>query len=130
MSVAVLVRDEQVSGTLDRSFVLQFPTEKITVRELIRERIYQEVDDHNRLRRELFLGLVRPEYQEGHPQKKARIHQPIDWKKQFDSAVIAYEHRSILVLVDQRQTTSLDEVVVLKHDSEVTFIRLVMLVGG
>ena len=40
---------------------LEFPTERITVRELIRERVYQEVQDFNRKQGErVFRGLVQP----------------------------------------------------------------------
>lgn len=130
MSVSILVRDEQSTGVVDRRFTLEFPTELITVRELIRERVYQEVDDHNRAKRESFSGLVRPEYQSGHVDSKPRAHKPINWKPQFEKAIAAFEQHGILLLVDDRQTRSLDEVVHLRQGSEVTFIRLVMLVGG
>lgn len=59
----VTIRDETTSGSRSDSFELTFPTESITVRELIRERIYQEVQDYNR-RADAgpinFQGLVQP----------------------------------------------------------------------
>ena len=58
MSVTLTVRDETTSGDVYHELPLEFPTERITVRELIRERVYQEVQDFNRKRERA--GLSRP----------------------------------------------------------------------
>src|SRR5262245_34559428 len=61
MPVILRVRDETTSGDVYDERPLEFPTERITVRELIRERVYQEVQDFNRKSREqTFRGLVQP----------------------------------------------------------------------
>ena len=108
----------------------------ISVRELIRERVYQEVDDYNRAQRDKkattrYLGLVKPSELEtdlnGPMTKRAR---EVDWKKQFDLATEAYENKRILVLVGDHQTETLDEEIDLSRNAEVTFLRLVLLVGG
>lgn len=134
---AIAVRDETTSGTVSRRFTLEFPTERVTVRELIRERVYQEVDDFNLRQREGrvgpagFQGLVQPREEEatlnGVKVKKRR---EIDWKKQFEKACEGYERNQILVLVGERQTEGLGEVIEIGKGTEVTFLRLVMLVGG
>lgn len=129
------VRDESISGTEDQRTTLEFPTERIAVRDLIRARIYQDVDDFNRARREGrasdFRGLVRPTEDEvalnGYRMPSGR---EIDWKAQFERAHKAYEENRILVLVGDWQTKALDEVIEIGRDTEVTFLRLVMLVGG
>lgn len=135
MSTVIEVRDESTSGTVNRRFTLEFPTEQITVRELIRERVYQEVDDYNRRRRQpdghVFQGLVQPTDAEvalnGFKVKGGR---EINWKSQFEKACEAYERNQILVLAGDRQTESLDEVLQLSQGTEVTFLRLMPLVGG
>ena len=134
---ALAVRDETTSGTISRRFTLEFPTERVTVRALIRERVYQEVDDFNRRQREgksgpaAFQGLVQPTDAEvalnGFKVKKGR---EIDWKKQFEKACEAYERNQVLVLVGDKQTGGLEEVIEIGRGTEVTFLRLVMLVGG
>lgn len=49
----ITIRDESTGvGHEDRVFTLEMPGESMTVRELIRERVYQEVDDYNRAMRE------------------------------------------------------------------------------
>jgi hypothetical protein len=47
MTVTLRIRDETTSGDVYDERSLEFPTERITVRELIRERVYQEVQDFN-----------------------------------------------------------------------------------
>jgi hypothetical protein len=61
MSVTLTVRDETASGDVFNELPLEFPSERITVRELIRARVYQEVQDFNRKTEERFFrGLVQP----------------------------------------------------------------------
>ncbi len=134
MPAVLDVKDESTSGTIHRRFTLQFPTENITVRELIRERVYQEVDDYNRKSSEgggVFQGLIQPTDAEvalnGFKLKKRR---QIDWKPQYEKACDAYTKNQILILAGDRQTSSLDETIQITRGTEVTFLRLVMLVGG
>ena len=60
MAATLTVRDETTTGDTISSFPLEFPTERITVRDLIRERVYQEVQDYNRRGDATFRGLVQP----------------------------------------------------------------------
>lgn len=125
------VNDETTGGNVQQSFELQFPTEQITVRELIRERVYQEVQDYNRSRPEVFRGLIQPTDAEvalnGYRLRKPR---QIDWKAQFQKACEAFEADRVLILVGDKQAESLDETITITRGVEVTFLRLVPLVGG
>jgi len=132
MAALLTIRDQTADGASLSSRTLEFPTERITIRELIRERVYQEVDDFNRRPEvEFFRGLIRPADAEPGPNGFClRKRRAIDWKQQFDRAVDAFEARRILVLVNDQQAESLDETVEITRGTEVTFLRLVMLVGG
>jgi len=141
MMATITIRDESTGlGHEDRMFTLEIPSESMTVRELIRERVYQEVDDYNRAAREQtesprFYGLVQPEKHEAELNeplraKESRKTRELDWKKQFEVAIEAYEHNQFIVLVGDEQTTSLDQKIELTPSTEVVFLRLVMLVGG
>jgi hypothetical protein len=134
MSATLTVRDETPAGGVSREWSLEFLDETITVRDLIRERVYQEVQDHN-VRAgsaEPYRGLVRPEaYEEAlNGPKTGGKSRPIDWKKQFDRAVEAFEANQILILIDDRQAESLEETFSIGPRSVVTFLRLTLLVGG
>ena len=136
MGAVLTVRDESLTtGTTDRSFTLEFPTERITVRELIRERVYQEVQDYNRERASgsgRFRGLVQPTDAEVmlNGEFKVKGGREVDWKQQFEKACEAFESNRVVVLVGEKQAASLEEVIEIGRGTEVTFLRLVMLVGG
>lgn len=127
----VTVYDETTSGGRTNELTLEFLDERITVRELIRSRVYQEVADYNARMPEYFRGLVQPSDAErvlnGY---RVRERRRLDWEAQFAKAVAAFRGNGFMLLVDDRQVTELDEVVELRHDSEVTFLKLVPLVGG
>jgi hypothetical protein len=54
----------------------------------------------------------------------------IDWQRQADRAIEAFERNGFFVLVEDRQVTSLDEELDLSADSDIRFVRLVQLIGG
>ena len=131
----VTITDQTTGGKTTGELTLDILTEKITVRELIRSRVYQEVQDFNRKQASGggrdFQGLVQPTEAEvtlnGYKLKKAR---EIDWKKQYEKACAAFEGNGFLILGDEKQVEDLEEEVTLTARSTVTFLKLVPLVGG
>jgi hypothetical protein len=132
MPITLTVRDENVGGGVENELSIDVLTERVTARELIRSRVYQEVQDYN-LRQQAgpFRGLVRPEAERAlnGPQGPGKG-RPIDWKAQFDRAVEAFERGQVILLVDDRQAESLDEEFTVRPGSALTFLRLTLLVGG
>lgn len=134
MSATLTIRDETAAGEPVHEFPLEFPSERITVRELIRERVYQEVTGYNfRSRREggVFRGLVQPTNTErtlnGFKVPKDR---DIDWEAQFARAIDAFGQNGFFILVDDRQAEALDEAIVISPSTQVSFVKLTPLVGG
>src|SRR4051794_17962022 len=132
MPATLTIRDETTTGQVVQEWTLDFLTERVSVRELIRGRVYQEVQDHNLERAAPpFRGLVQPGADEtavnGPP--KERTPRPIDWHKQFAVAQDAFENGRVLILIGDRQADSLDEEIEVRPDTVVTFLRLVPLVG-
>ena len=131
MPATLTIRDETPDGEALSEWALDVLTERITVRELIRSRVYQEVQDYNRSRADVFRGLVQPEGAEralnGWKLKKRR---ELDWKRQYERGMEAFEENQVLILVNDRQAESLDEVIEVGPDTRVTFLRLTPLVGG
>lgn len=128
--------DESLSGEKTNLRVLDLLTERITVRELIRERVYQEVREFNAETPDIFRGLVQPTDTEatlnGYRFRTERQRQKrrIDWEEQYRKATDAFEKNGFFILVSNRQVENLDEEIVIGPESEVSFIRLVPLVGG
>lgn len=54
----------------------------------------------------------------------------IDWKQQFEKAIEAFSRNGFFILVDDKQGESLDEEVVIKAGTQVSFVKLTLLVGG
>nr|WP_228024695.1 hypothetical protein [cf. Phormidesmis sp. LEGE 11477] len=121
-------------NTLDEkepTFVLDFLTETITVRELIRSRVYQEVKDYNTEPSAYFSGLVQPSGTEkmlnGY---KLRAPRRISWEAQFEQAIASFQSNGFIVLVNDEQAIALDDEIVVAPETTVAFLKLVPLVGG
>lgn len=131
MPTTLTIHDETSSGQKTHSFTLECLTERMTVRELLRARIYQEVQDYNTREPEYFRGLVEPTQAErtlnGY---RLRERRQLDWQEQFQRATEAFARNGFFVLVGDRQAATLDEEFEVKVDTEVSFVKLVPLVGG
>ena len=131
MPATLTVNDQTVTGKTTHSITLEFPTERTTVRELIRSRVYQEVQDYNRDRPETFNGLVRPtDAEQALNGFRLRNGREIDWTQQFEKACDAFERNGFFILVDDRQAERLDEEIDIRRGTRVSFVKLVPLVGG
>src|SRR5512140_1678479 len=110
MSVQVKVYDQKLPGQTLHEFVVELLTERVTVRELIRSRVHQEVEAFNIKQPEVYRGLVQPNDAEialnGVKLKKRR---QMDWKEAFDKAIEAFDSNRVLVLVDDAQARTLDQ---------------------
>lgn len=131
MPTTLTIHDETASGQKTNTFTLDCLTERMTVRELIRARIYQEVQDYNQKEPEYFRGLVEPTNAErvlnGY---KLRARRKIDWQEQFERSLQAFERNGFFVIVGNKQAESLDQQFDVHVDTEVSFVKLVPLVGG
>ena len=134
----MIALDETLSGHRMHSFRVDTLTERLTVREIIRARIWQEVQDYNSQQRAAaFRGLVQPTVEETRLNRTRNANEangsafkPIDWEKQYTTALRAFETNSFFILIGDRQAQSLDEEFTVEADTEVCFVKLVLLVGG
>ncbi|WP_216590187.1 hypothetical protein [Streptomyces brasiliscabiei] len=125
--------DETTSGVRGGSRWLDLVEERVSVGELIRRRVFQEVAEFNARTSgdQVFQGLVRPEHAERVLNGYAvRTSKRIDPEVQAELALKAFAGNGFLVLVGERQVTDIDEEIDLTLGTEVTFLRLVPLVGG
>lgn len=133
MTIPVTLIDESTASGARRTFTLDFLDERVTVRELLRRRVYEEVTEYNAREPEVFHGLVQPTDAERTLNGfRLRTRRKLDWEAQLALALDAFARLGFVILVDDRQVDDLDEVVHLRLDrpTEVTFLKLVPLVGG
>jgi hypothetical protein len=131
MATTLTIHDETPSGQKTNTFTIDCLTERLTVRDLIKARVYQEAQDYNLKQPEYFRGLVEPTQAErvlnGYKLKSRR---QIDWQEQYERALEAFDRNGFFVLVGDKQSESLDQEFEVKVDTEVSFVKLVPLVGG
>ena len=127
------VQDQSTAslGKTEHTFRVRVSGESISTRELIRSRVYQEVEEYNDHQPAVFRLLVQPGDAE-HAGSGFRLPRPrsIDAADQFEKAIEAFERNGFVVLVDNRQVDRLDADIALRPDTLVTFLKLVPLVGG
>jgi len=128
----VCVRDETPSGQSLHELSLEFLNERITVRDLLRERVHHEVREFNRQQDKLvFQGLGQPgDTERTLNGNKLKVHRPLDWEVQFALAVEGFAKNAYFVIIDDRQAEALDEAFVVGPLTTVTFVQLTPLVGG
>ncbi len=123
--------DETGIGNKTNEFHLDLHDTQISLRELLRRRVYEEVQAYNLSQPEYFKGLVQPTGTEqelnGYRLRKRR---QLNWRAQFERAVEVFEQRGFIVLVNQMQVDDLEAPIELRAGAEVTFLKLVPLVGG
>ncbi|GGZ57189.1 hypothetical protein [Streptomyces bluensis] len=123
--------DETTSGGRSAGWGIEVAEERLSVGELIRRRVFQEVAEYNARTPEVFQGLVQPKDAERVLNGYAmRTRRRIDPEAQTELALAAFAGNGFLVLVGDRQVTDLEEEVELPLGSEVVFLKLVPLVGG
>ena len=130
--------DEDVGKPKVPTLALEFPAETTTVREIIRSRVYQEVADYNaglKTSAPPRRMLVTPTSTESRlngalPRIGPKKPKQVDWEVQFELALRAFEGNGFFLLVGDRQAETLDEIVTIRPDTEVTFVKLVPLAGG
>jgi len=125
------IQDRTATGRPVDSFTIEDLPDRITVRDLIRTRVRDEVARYNLRPLEMFRGLVAPTDAEqsvdGYRLRKPRT---LDWEKQADIAIDAFGRNGFFVLVNGRQATDLDQEISVGDTADVAFVKLVQLVGG
>jgi hypothetical protein len=125
------ITDATPTGDELFTFTLDHLAERMTVREILRARIWQEVSDYNQSLPQVFHGLVQPTDAErvlcG---ARLRTPRPLDWEEQFRRACEAFEANGFFVLIGRRQAERLDEEFHIGVETEVQFVKLTPLVGG
>ena len=133
MLTKLLIRDETTAslGKTEHTFTVHVSGEKISIRELIRQRVTQEVEEYNSRQPAVFRMLVQPSDTE-RTLNGFKFHKPrlVDPDTQYEKAIEAFEGNGFIVLVDNYQIESLDTEIAFQPETSVTFLKLVPLVGG
>lgn len=133
MLTKLLISDQTTAslGKMEHTFTIYISGEKISIRELIHQRVYQEVEAYNNSQPAVFRMLVQPNDTEctlnGYKFYKPRF---VDAETQYQKAIEAFQGNGFIVLVDDLQVEDLETEIPLHPETSVTFLKLVPLVGG
>lgn len=127
----ILIKDEQLSGSISNQFEIEIKKMSITTKELIEIRVKHEIQNYNNKLPEYFNGLVKPSEAErtlnGFKLKPKQI---IDVEKQIYVALDAFQKNGFFIIVDNQQLEELSQIVNLNSKSTISFVKLTPLVGG
>jgi len=129
MSVALKIVDQTLGVHPPITRELRLVSERITLRELLKRRIDEEVAELNAGRNEI-KPLVAPTEQERRLNGEKPPRRIVDPERQLAAALEAFKRNRIVVIVDDHQVLDLDQPIVVTPTTEVRFLKLVPLVGG
>lgn len=124
------VRDENGFGQVSNELELRFDRIEVSVSDIITERVMTEVALHNRQTADYQHALVVPTEQEQRLNGPRGKRKPVDAEKQIAVALHAFKTNGFFILVDDYQAENLEDMVVIRPDTVVSFIKLTPLVGG
>jgi hypothetical protein len=130
-TVTLTIKDETTGGKTVNEIAVSFASELTTVKEIIKARVSAEVDLYNNKMPEYFKGLVEP----GDAEKtlngyKIKDRRKVDVEKQCHVALDAFTKNGFFILIDNIQSESLEQMVVINDRTNISFIKLTPLVGG
>lgn len=127
----ITIKDETISGTILRELNLEFESQTITVKDLISQRVLEEVAQYNKKLPQFFNGLIEPNDAEktlnGYKLKKRKT---IDGEKQVFVALDAFQKNGYFLLINNIQSMDLEQKIELTTETQISFIKLTPLVGG
>jgi len=129
MSVALKIVDQTLGVHPPISRELRLVSERITLRELLKRRIDEEVAELNAGGNEI-KPLVAQTEQERRLNGERPSRRAVDPERQLAAALEAFERNRFVVIVDHQQVLDLDQPIVVTATTEVRFLKLVPLVGG
>ena len=124
------IRDESALGEVFNESTLCFDKLDVSVEDIITERVYQEVAKANQQLSEYKHLLVTPTKEEQLLNQESKKKRHINPEKQVEVALRAFEGNGFFMLIDDLQAESLAQMVSIKPETMISFVKLTPLVGG
>ncbi len=125
------IKDETFTGEIINEFNIEMDSSTSTVKEIISSRVKHEVEEYNSKAKEQFMGLIVPtdteKHLNGYKLKNGKV---IDYEEQIYIALNAFSKNAYFMLIDDIQVESLEQKIILKPNTKISFVKLTPLVGG
>ncbi len=127
----IIIHDETQSGCILNQVKLKVSKNRITVKELIKLRIFQEAEEFNAKRSSHYRGLVRPDHAK--PMLSGFQLDPsyrIDPQQQYYIAMDAFKRQGFFVMVDEEKIDDPDYAIAVRSAPRISFLKMVPVIGG
>lgn len=125
------ISDENFPGTVAHQCQIEFETPQVTVEEIIRQRVIQEVENYQQQQGlQAFIGLVTPEKISSKLKGQEPLPARIDTEQQVYIALDSFQKNGFFLLIDNLQAENLNQLITLREDTTITFLKLTPLIGG
>ncbi|MEO8772059.1 MAG: hypothetical protein ABI402_18315 [Ferruginibacter sp.] len=130
-TITLTIKDETVTGKMVNELSITFDSELRTVAAIIEARVKAEVSAYNEKQPEYFRGLVQPgDAEQTLNGYKLKSRKKVDEEKQLLVALDAFQKNGFFILIDNIQSESLEQMIVINKNTNISFIKLTPLVGG
>lgn len=132
MTKTLKITDENISGIVSNEITLIFDKERITLADIIKQRVEHEIKLINDKFFDSDKNLVMPSYDKlalSKPSIRDKTPQ-IDIEKQTYVALDGFQKNMFFVLINDTQIENLEEEFLIDSINTVNFIKLNQLVGG
>lgn len=120
------IHDETRTGSILNRFKIRLFKQEITVKELIRERVFQEVAQYNSHQPVCYRGLIPPDEAEyvlnGY---KLRRNHKLDPEQYFFRAMDSFMKKGFWIMVNDQRLEDPEYSIRLNDETRVSFIRLI-----
>lgn len=129
-ATSVLVENRAPGQSPSETYSLPLPTDRLTVRELIRIYVADQVERHNSTPVNKSSRHESPEERILSPSRIPHYGRQRDYQHECERAIKAFSTNGFFLLVDGAQVTELDAELIITPSTTVSFLRLTPLVGG
>ncbi|RMG24442.1 MAG: hypothetical protein D6730_12620 [Bacteroidetes bacterium] len=122
---SLVIQDETSTGSILNRLKIKLRKERLTVRELIRERVFQEVAQYNVQRPLCYHGLIAPAGAEPVLNGYRLLHRhKIDPEQHFYRTMDAFYNKNFCILVDELRLDDPEHPIVVRPHTRVSFLKL------
>ena len=127
----LIIHDEDVRGNRIHTLRVANNDESLSVGDILKRRIENEITRFNLQRPVCFFSLVQPKNSEITPRGfRLREHRAIDWETQFQAAIEAFDKKGFIVNINGKDVQGLDDIIDTSDVVEVVMIRCMEIVAG
>ncbi|WP_273215244.1 hypothetical protein [Runella zeae] len=118
-----------MTGVVQNQFKLTVSSNKVKIKDLIKSRVFQEVEIYNQNKSVFFQELTKFR-KTSFGANTLKEPESVDAEEQYYFTLESFQKNRFFLLVDNQQYSDLEEEITIYQNISVSFIRLIALVGG